>query len=239
MRDCSACGGTGGQLHDGALLRTARKEHFCGGHHDGDRHLRCGEGGKSGTIPRGQVYVEWMDSAPVYGSGVRYHWHCAITQGIVDLCPVCLGSGRISDVRTARDAMVDADMAWPLMRAPSAILLAAAAAERMEACPAECFEEWVVSFALALASARAEGEAAGAAKEREAVSALSARVEELERLMAETLEAGIPIMSDSSMNDVWCYFCEAEAGMAAQIEHSSGCLWTRLRRALAPKEVSR
>jgi hypothetical protein len=69
-------------------------------------------------------------------------------------------------------------------------------------------------------------------------SALSARVEELEQLMAETLEAGIPIMGDSSMNDVWCYFCEAEAGMAAQIEHSSGCLWTRLLRALAPKEAS-
>jgi hypothetical protein len=74
---------------------------------------------------------------------------------------------------------------------------------------------------------------------RNQVSALSARVEELERLMAETLEAGIPIMGDSSMNDVWCYFCSAEAGMAAQIEHSSGCLWTRLLRALAPKEASK
>lgn len=46
-------------------------------------------------------------SIPDYSRG--YYTHSGVWLPGQDRCPVCLGAGRISDVRTARDAMVDAE----------------------------------------------------------------------------------------------------------------------------------
>lgn len=49
------------------------------------------------------------DCSACHGSGTAREPNIAPTYDERWRCPVCLGSGRISDVRTARDAMVDAE----------------------------------------------------------------------------------------------------------------------------------
>ncbi len=66
-------------IDEAAIIRCARKAHICVGPHNGQKRVRCG----AGPIAKGSVYVEWMDSAACYQSGERYHWWCAITQGIL------------------------------------------------------------------------------------------------------------------------------------------------------------
>jgi hypothetical protein len=106
-RPCKGCGGSGHTFYapDLTLVRTSRKDHWCAGQHDGDRRRPCG----LGRILKGSSYVEYVGDARPFSSGARYHWYCAVSQELVDLCLACLGSGSVTDGPFRRDAEVDAE----------------------------------------------------------------------------------------------------------------------------------
>lgn len=63
---------------DNTYFRTARKEHRCWGGHDGTKRTRCDQ-----PIERGSRYVEYVGEVPLYHSGYRYHYECALQQGLI------------------------------------------------------------------------------------------------------------------------------------------------------------
>jgi hypothetical protein len=68
-------------INDGSvLLRTARKQHFCSGGHDGTRHIHC----NTPIEPR-ETYIEYTGETTPYHSGKRFHLECAQQQGLIKL----------------------------------------------------------------------------------------------------------------------------------------------------------
>jgi len=63
------------------FIRTARKNHFCSGGHDGERNTRCDK-----PIEAGSTYIEYVGESTPFHSGHRYHLNCAQEQGLITLC---------------------------------------------------------------------------------------------------------------------------------------------------------
>jgi len=65
---------------DGSVIfRRARKDHRCDGGHDGKQRTAC-------TLPirKGDSYIEYLGESPAFASGNRYHYLCAMQQGLIE-----------------------------------------------------------------------------------------------------------------------------------------------------------
>lgn len=60
------------------FIRTARMAHSCAGWHDGTKRVRCDR-----LINKGERYVEYCGESSPFQSGLRYHFECAATQGLL------------------------------------------------------------------------------------------------------------------------------------------------------------
>ena len=69
-------------MRETTFLRVARKEHRCAGGHNGQTNVPCRK-----PIRKGERYVESCSETPLFQSGNRYHFECAVQQGILEAEP--------------------------------------------------------------------------------------------------------------------------------------------------------